>query len=506
MTTEPENGLFVPSSAAEVRDDLLTDLYLEGKKFGTTSPAVTPGTDNYSFCTAVANSGMMQYANLATIKPSITPLTATGQDLDDWREALGLPVVPASPAAGKLTINVSGGGSVTMPDGQVFLYPNGLRGQVNGTQMGIFDEQDVDVIAIDTGDATNLASGNKVRWYNPPFNVANEARVSINGPLTGGYDTETESRKRARVLNRLRNTPGGGNWGQMREIAFNALPSVQDAFVYPALGGPSSDKLTIVKGFDRARSDYHRAFQSGGIDLVRTAIHAELSTGDEHVVGTCNEENCDMTFALSLPASALAGGNGLGWIDQRPWPPTGSGSFTPVASVSNSGITVQVNAATTTSPVSGQTHVMWWSPHDMKMRTYLVTAATGATGAWVLTLEQPMVDSLGNIAAAGDYISPAAANGEKYGNTFLDLIEAVGAGENTAEASRLPRSARHPFIGEGADIGITNRFLTDFLRKHREIVNGELSYVPVATPTVPTAVSDNPNVLVPRHFGIVVMP
>ena len=505
MTTEPQTGLFVPSSPIEIRDDLLTDLYLEGRKFGSTAPAVTPGTDDYKFCTAVANAGYMQYANLATIKPSITPLTATGQDLDDWREALGLPVVSASPASGKLTVTVSGGGSVTLTDGQVFLYPSGLRGKVNGTQMGIFDEQDVDVIAIDTGDATNLEIGTKVRWSNPPFNVATEARVSLNGPLTGGYDAETESRKRERVLNRLRNTPGGGNWGQLREIAFNALPSVIEADVYPALGGPSSDKLVILKGFDRKRNDYHRAFQSGGINLVRTAIHSELSTSDEHVVATGDEQACDLTFALSLPASSLSGGNGLGWLDQRPWPPAGSGTHAPITAVNNFGVSITVNVATATAPIVGQTHIMWWSPNDMKLRTYLVTGVSGATGAWVLTLDQPAVDDLGNVAAVGDFVSPAAANGEKYGSTFLDLMEALGAGENTTDVNRLPRSARHPFIGEGADIAITNKFATDFLSKHREIVDGELSYLPVSTPSVPSLVSDNPKVLVPRHFGIVVM-
>jgi hypothetical protein len=505
MTIE-QDGLFIPDSAPALRDDLLTDLYLEGRKFGTTAPAVTPGTDNYSFCTAVANAGMMQYGNLSTIKPSITPLTATGQDLDDWRSALGLPVVSPSPASGKLTVNVSGGGSVTLIDGQAFLYPSGLRGKVNGTQMGIFDEQDVDVIAIDTGDATNLDIGTKVRWVNPPFNVATEARVSINGPLTGGYDAETESRKRERVLNRLRNTPGGGNWGQMREIAFNALPSVIDANVYPALGGPSSDKLVILKGFDRKRNDYHRAFQSAGVDIVRTAIHAELSTADEHVVSTVDEEACDLALELSLPASSLAGGNGLGWVDQRPWPPASSGAHVAITGVAGFGLQITVNAATVTSPVIGQTHIMWWSASDMTMRTYLVTGVSGSTGAWVLTLDQPAVDDLGNTAAAGDYISPAAANGDKYGATFIDLMEALGAGENTADASRLPRSARHPFIGEGSDISITNKFVTDFLKAHREIVDGDLSYLPVSSPSVPTLVSSNPNALVPRHFGIVVMP
>ncbi len=504
MTLEA-GELFIPGSAQELRDDLLADYRLEARKYSVTEPAVTPGTDNWFFFTAQANAGLLQYANIATIRPAITPLNATGEDLENWRIALGLPVVQPSPASGKLTITVAGGGAVTLSDGQQFIYPNGLRGKVSGTQIGLLDEADVDVVAIDTGAATNLDSGTQVRWVSAPFNVATNARVSVNGPLTGGYDAETPERKRDRVLNRLQNTPGGGNWGQLREIAFNALPSVQAAYVYPALGGPSSDKLTILKGFDRERSDYTRAFQIGAVALVRAAIHSQLSTGDEHVVGTGDEQACDLTLSLDLPASTLSGGSGLGWTDQRPWPPAGSGSHVIVTAVGGT-MNITVNAATATAPLRGQTHVMWWSPDDMKMYTALVTNVSGGSGAWVLTLDQPLVDKLGNAVSPGDYISPAAANGEKYGATFINLMEQLGAGENTADASRLPRSARHPFVGDAPDIGITNKFVTDFLAKHAEVIDGELSYVPTPSPSVPSLVSSNPNVLVPRHFGIVVMP
>jgi uncharacterized phage protein gp47/JayE len=497
--------LFIPGSPLELRDDLLADFRLEAIKYSVTQPAVTPGTDNWFFFTAVANAGYLQYSNIATVRPAITPLNATGEDLENWRIALGLPIVRPSSAAGKLTVTITGGSTVTFPDGLQFLYPSGLRGQVSGTQMGILDEQDVDVIAVDTGAATNLDSGTAVRWVGAPFNVANAARVSVNGPLTGGTDTETEDRKRERVLNRLRNTPAGGNWGHLREIAFNALASVQQPYVYPGLGGPSSDKVTILKAFDRTRNDYHRAFQSGAVSIVRNAIQSEFSTGDEHVVGTVDELACDLTFQLNLPASSLSGGSGLGWVDQRPWPPVGSGTNVAVSATSSS-TAITVNAVTATAPVVGQTHVMWWSPVSMKMLTSLVTAVSGSSGAWTVTLDKPFVDALGNVVSVGDFISPAASNGEQYGDTFINLMESLGCGENTADVNRLPRSARHPFVGEGPDISITNQFLKGFLAAHSEIINGALSYVPTPTPTVPSLVSSNPMVLVPRNFGIQVMP
>jgi len=503
-TPSAEDQGFIPDSALALRDDLLTDFRLEASKYSVVSPAVTPGTDNWFFFTAVANAGMLQYSNISTVRPAITPLDAQDEDLENWRKALGLPVVQASPASGKLTVTVAGGGSVTISDGQQFLYPSGLRGKVDGNHLNVFDEDDVSVVAIDTGSATNLDSGAKVRFVNPPFNVATEARVSVNGPLTGGFDTETEERKRERVLNRLQNTPAGGNWGHLRELAFNTLPSVQQCYVYPALGGPSSAKTTILKAFDRKRRDFHRAFQSGALSLVRDAIHAEFSTGDEQVVGTCFEEAADVALALDLPASSLSGGSGLGWIDQAPWPPAGSGTRVTITG-SSSSLVITVNAATATAPLPGLTHIMWWPPGDQKMRTFLVVDVSGSSGAWVLTLDQPLVDDSGNGVSIGDYISPACAGAEAYGATFLDLMEKLGAGENTTSVDRLPRSKRHPFVGDGPDIGITANFLSDFVAAHDEIIDAEFSYVPVTDPSVPGSVELDPHVLVPRHFGVYVM-
>lgn len=506
MATLAVNQLYVPDSASTIREDMLQDFRLEARKYNVTEPAVTPGTDNWFWATAVANAAMLQYANIATIRPSLTPLDAVGEDLDRWRAALRLPVVSPSPSSGKLTVTVSPGATVTIPDGQQFVLPNGLRGKVSGTQPAVVDGQDVPVVAIDTGTATNADSGTKVRFVNSPFNLAVEARVSNYGPLTGGFDEESEPRKRERVLNRLANSPGGGNWGQLREIAFNALPSVQDCYVYPAAGGPASEKVIVVREFDVARNDFHRAMPEGGIKLVRDAIQKQNSGSIEVVVDTVAEQTSDVAFYLTLPDSSLAGGNGLGWVDQAPWPPAGSGTKVTVTAVTNS-TQITVNATTSVAPIAGIHHVTWWAPGDQTPRTVLVTGISGSSGAWVLTLEAPLIDSDGSSVAIGDYISPAAVGISAYRETFLRLFDALGAGELVNPASGdTPRRLRHPFIADGAQIGIGGRFRDEFLRAHDEIEDADLSYVSRATPTVPGSPNSKPNVLVPRNFGIYVAP
>lgn len=496
---------YLPDSADVVRDDLLTDFRLEALKYtqsvGAPDPAVQPGTDNWFWATAQGNAAMLQYSNLATLRPAMTPLFASGDDLETWRLTLRLPSIGASPSSGKLTVSVTGGGTITVPDGKQFVLGNGLRGQVSGTHLGVTDGSDVAVVMVDKGAATNAAAGTKVRFVDPPFNLVTEAKVSVNGPLTGGYDAETESRKRERVLNRLGAQPKAGNWSHIREIAFNALASVQDCYVYPALGGPSSCLVAVVKQFDRDLLDFHRAMGTGAVQLVRDAIHAELPGENEHVVCTVTEQAADLALYLTIPASVMAGGNGQGWVDQRPWPPHGSGSHVTVTAVTNA-YQFTVDAATSTAPIPGLTHVAWWSPQDMAFHVGLITAVSGSSGAWVLTVDAPMVDKKGAAITPGDYVSPPAVNGEKYGTKLLDLFETLGAGEMTSDIYRLPRSLRHPLISDGVRTTLQGSFLAEFTQAHAEISNSAVAYAPTASPSVPSTVDDTPNVLVPRHFGI----
>jgi uncharacterized phage protein gp47/JayE len=508
MATTVEDTLFIPDSAEMLRDDLLTDFRLECRKFGVTQPSVAVGTDNWLFFTAVANAGMLQYANIASVRPSITPLFSQGPDLENWRDQLGLPVVSASPASGKLTVTVSGGSTVTIPANTQFILPNGKRGRTSGAHLGVVDESDVSVIMIDTGTASNAVAGTKVRWVNPPFNVATEARVSVNEPLTGGLDAETEARKRARVLNRLGNTPGGGNWGHAREVAFNELATVQDCYPFPALGGPASAKVTIIKAFDPVRNDFTRAFSSAAVEVVRNAIHRELPSPMEIVIGTVTEEPVDVAVSLDIPDSSLAGGNGLGWTDQEPWPSATnlvSGRVQVTTVTSSTAIRVTTTAATT-DPIAGQTHIMWWSRNDQQFRVFLIVEATetgAGTGVWDIELDKPLVDSDGEMVQVGDFVSPATQGYANYRETFLTLMGELGAGENTALAALLPRSKRHPFVEDGgAPIGITNAWLAQLIEAHNEITDASFTYRSATAPTVPASVDDNPNVLTPRHFGI----
>jgi len=242
--------IYIPAKAGEIRDDMLTDIRLELLRNGVTNPPVQPNTDWYVLATALENLAQLQYYNIRISDEDSSVLTAGEDRLKELRDAYGLPEVQPGPSSGKIKITLPVGASSTVVDGTQFVLPNGLRGKVAGTYPAVSNGSILDVVTIDRGSNTVLAGGQKVRFVNPPLNVAVEATVEAPG-LVGGSDVEDQERLRTRILNRLRNVPAGGNWGDVREKTLNALAAVSDAFVYPALGGPGSYKVVPVVDFDR---------------------------------------------------------------------------------------------------------------------------------------------------------------------------------------------------------------------------------------------------------------
>jgi hypothetical protein len=471
---------------------------------------VQPGSDWYILGTSLATIAQIQYANLRLSEDNSDVLRATGEPLRNIRDGLGLPEAPATPATGQLKIELVDSAAHVVADGTEFTLPNGLRGKVDGTQTmqtGVssppFYADGLNVVTIDKGDDANLDAGETVDFVSPPFGVKPTAYVSVNAPLAGGADEETDERMRDRILNRLRNVPAGGNWGHMVELSLNSLATLQYAFVYPALGGPGSVKVALVKDFLPAQRDYSRELTASAVSIVRGAIHAEYPSPVEIVVQSAADETFDASIAVTIPDSALAGGNGTGWVDDTQWPLLSGDSYTYIAAVTSSTV-IEVDAGTATAPVDGVSHIMWWSSVDQRFHTRLITSHSGGTGAWVITLDRPITDSLGDDPNVGEYISPACVNGESYGKTWIESIRRLGPGENTAAGYALPRAKRHPFPENDWVASLTVAQLAELRTAHPEISDAAWSYRSLSTPTVPASVATAPNVLAPQHFGLYV--
>ncbi|HEY3494752.1 MAG TPA: baseplate J/gp47 family protein [Polyangiaceae bacterium] len=487
-------------SMAEIRDDILTDIVLESAKAGL-EPNVGPGSDEYILATGVAGACMMLHARIDGTKSACTPITAVGEDLVRHKEALKVPDAPPSRAAGKIRLTITG--TATIPDGQPGTLPNGWRGAVVGTWVSVVNGDEVDFRVDQAGSQGNARAGTVVTLLGAPTNVSQEASVSAFEPITGGFDEETEGRLRERVLNAEANT-GGGSWVQLRQIALDTSPAAQQVFVFPTMGGPGQQKVVVLKRFDRDALSFSRAFPSSTLDVIRAAIHADVSTGVTTKVQASADSATDVTLTVALPESSLAGGSGEGWLDVAPWPLlTGAETRCPVVSVGPTGI-VTLDADTAVSPIPGQTRVAWWSPRDMRFHVRTVITVGGATTAWALTPDTPWIDETGQGPVAGHYMCPAAANMDAYSETWVSLFESLGCGENTADSQLTfnGRGLRHPFISDTQKPSLTSTFLKELQGAHAEIEDVAFKYRSQTTPAVPGAIADPPNVLVPRHFAI----
>jgi hypothetical protein len=504
--TEQVGMVTVPSGSAELRDQWLQDYRLaaiDTLPTGSPEPPIAPGSDSYLIAEANGQLGLVGLANIAIKAKAMSVLDAEGDDLDAIREGDGLPVVNPSGSTGKIRITVSG--ATTVVSGTMLKLPNGLRIQTVGVATNPADQAEIDVEAVDTGSLTNLKGGSAVQFVTAPTNVSKTAVVSSDFPLTGGTDTETDARKRERILNTRRNKPAAGNWAYWRQFIQDNFAAAVDTYVYAAPGGPSSHVIVPVRGFDRANNDYSRACSSALIQAMRTAVQADANTGIETVLRASADELVDFTLQIEIPSSTLSGGNGQGWTDTAPWPQleVSDGGRVTITSVGADNDELVINADTATAPVEGQTQIAWWSSADRMFYTALVIDVITATpGAWEVALDRPLVGIDGVGPQAGDYICPNAQNLTAYGETWVGMFEALGPGEITADTDRLPRSLRNPNAADEDPHSVTATALGGMVKKHPEITNHAFGYSPQTAPTVPASVDDPPNVLVPRRFAV----
>lgn len=495
-------NLYQPKNAEELSQRFLRDVRLASIQSGNDDVPVGYGSDFWLTAQGLAGIGLLGFSNISLSEADQNVLTAEGQALDTIRVSYGLQEVSASKSRGKIIVKISG--ATTITNGQTFVYPNGKSGRVIGTYVNPSDSSDVNVECTTTGSSGDLRAGETVRFIGTPVNVGSEAKVSSDSPITGGTDTESDARKRLRILNVLRNKPAGGNWSHVRQLVLDFNGSIQDCFVYPALGGPSSVKVVPVKDFNLIINDFSRTVSDALLASVRNHLQSNLPVGVEVVLQSAASEPTDITLKLTIPESSQSGGSGQGWTDIVLWPKLVSGDSNKVSVTSVSGTfdTLTVSANTTAAPIDGQTHIAWWSSVDRKFYGGLIISHSGSSGAWTVTLDRPIVDSTGAGPQSGDYISPLCQNINGYASGFVSMFRKLGSGENTSSANRLPRARRHPVIAAESPHSITNATLKSMVVSFPEITDFSIGYALKTSPTVPSLTAIAPNVLIPRKFAV----
>jgi uncharacterized phage protein gp47/JayE len=476
--------IYVPGSSIEILDQLITDYRLALIDKGITDPVVFKGTEPYIRFNAVANAALAIFANLEMQASQANELTASGDHLDDIREAIGLEEKAETPGTGTILPTILLG-SVLFVDGLEFVSEDGLRGKVDGNQT-IANGSELTVVMIDTGLKSNLLEDAVVRFVNPPVNVLTDATVVAD--FAGGYDSETDAEKRARILDRRRYPLGGGNWSQLKELAESTNSGVQAAVVYPALGGPGSSKVVVFKTLGTNNS---RQLSSTIIDDITAAIESEFPSCFDIVAQSAIDQYVDVAIKLTIPDAT----KGNGWLSTNVFP-TPTATYSTITSVLGTN-EIRITSATTGAPTAGTVIAVWDSVNLEFIQASIVSFSSMGAGSWDLTLDIATTDM-----AAGMAVSPAAENMADYGESYVAKLNAMGPGENTALPGLLPRSYRQPLSADSYTYNLTSSMLTSIQTANTEIADLEYHYRTAEYPTVPASINTAPNIFVPRHFAI----
>lgn len=494
---------FVTKDAVEIRDDQLRTIKNGLIKQGVASPYVGPNSDWYLIATSIGNELAVVHANTIVKADQQMPDTAVEADLARiaalWKRA-------KQGAAGSIG-NVIITASATSPivSGAELTDSLGLRyAVVTGGNYANGDS--VPIRAIDVGDDTNHAEGDVLTWVSAPPYCDDKVTVDSGG-LVNGINTEDDEVLRARVLDLLGTPPGAGNWEHVVELAEESTSSVQKAFVYPAVGGPATVHVAVAAA--PTATSKSRALASTTLNAeVAPYVTGKLPRGAAITSTTVTDVNVDLAIGLSIPESLTANppGPGGGWTNGTPWPSVdGTTTFAVSVTVATDSTNFTVDAQT--APTAGVTRIAWLSTVDWKVKTALVTAFSGSAGAYAITIDTPFTG-----IGVGAFIWPECQNAETYAQAVLDAFALMGPGEKTSNASALTRGFRHPIplnswpysIGPAMERAVTDSgdevLSTAFLYRSDGTVtlNGSGSSL---TPQVPAALTDAPNIYIPRHIA-----
>ena len=506
------NGTFLIRDEATIQAAWLRTYQNGFTQYGLPAPNILPGSEAWIRARAFARQLTVTESNGVISVQNQMPDSAQGDFLARWLSILG-PEHPARAggSAGNITLNNSQ--TTVVPVGATLIDSTGLvyAVAVGGTYAV---NAQVQVVSLSGGTATNHVNGDVLRWVIPPTYCGQTVVVGLPGAedgLVGGIDAENAENARARIILRLQNPMGGGNWTTFALLAAAATPVVQAAGVYPAANGPGTVHVAVFGYASSLAASNARNRDVAATVMTSTVI--PFITGNvaeyaEVVVTTVANQPVDIGIGLSLPAAPAASppGPGGGWLDGTPWPynSTLAASFT--CSVTAVASTTQFTVNAPTAPIPGVSRIAWIDPSVWNLNIATVIAFSGTSGAYVVQIDIPWPNIATSFVTYGAaYVFPQMVNQNAYVAAILGAFGAMGPGEKTSAAGLLSRASRKPLPGTQFPYTLGNFQLQAVTDSDPNIsastwyYRGGLSS-PYA-PTLPGAIANPPNIFVPQNIG-----
>jgi uncharacterized phage protein gp47/JayE len=481
---------FVAKDPATIRDDYLRTVRYGLMARGIANPNIGPDSDEYVRAQGLANELAVVEANAIVKADDQMPDTATGAGLDRWLVAVGLSRRPAAPSIGSVVFSASAASLVTTGAQLVDAYGQVFKVTTGGT----YNSGDlIPVLAVSTGALTNHAAGDVLQWQQAPAYSAPTALVGTGGLVNGG-DAEDDESARNRLLQRLANPPRSGNAQHVADLTIATHPSVQAAFVYPALQGGGTMHVATVAA-PTATSKNRDVAAVTMSTVVAPALTGALVEHTNLVVTTVVNDQTSVAIGLSLPSSPAASppGPGGGWLDGTPWPSRTSSGFCDVTSVTS---TTRFLVNADQAPTVG-TRICWLSPATWTLYTATITAVNNPVATpWDITVDTPWPN-----LTVGSYIFPQAQNMATYVAAFLASMALMGPGEKTSNTSALIRGFRHPPPQNAWPYALGPTQLRAVTNAGTEVL--DISYLSrtLTQPALAGSLTSPPHILVPYNIG-----
>lgn len=438
------------------------------------------------------------------------PLRANSEFLrGQWSRRTGLKPRPAAGGSGAVLVEATVGstfiGSTTIGDPVATFGTDdaGKRYQVLYTEVvGVSGQATIQVVGVDTGPATNLDPGAKIKPANGPIGWTIPGTVVAK--FRGGRLDETDAEFARRIAWWLRHKQAAGNNADFRGWAEGATVSVEASFEYAAAAHAGSMFLAITQSRGNVRGPLGRIPSVGTLTAVRAAVTPPGSSMvPSHpfvLVTPTNDEPCDVVSRLAMPRSS-----DTGWRDLDVWPGTNDDgdpvTVTLVTNQTDFRITIPTGSDSLPSGIT-EPRLMVWDATISRFEALIVQAVTLVAGqVYRVQLSAAPAATI----AVGSYVSPENAQLDVIGETIEAYFDTLGPGEAVdlassfvgARAQRFPSPAEEFPMRAGS---ILETMLDDSLGS--ALSARDLPYVSLLVPPVPTNPADGPGMLVAGRAAV----
>jgi hypothetical protein len=394
-------------------------------------------------------------------------------------------------------------GSTTVPDATATYCtdPAGLRYQVLFTRTSDVDGSPVELelVAVATGEETNLEPGVLLTWQNAPDTVTDKATVLAK--FTGGNPAENDQQFVARLLRRIRHKQAAGNRAQVRAWAEDAVNNAVEAgFVYACAFRAGSMLVAVTQKRGGVKGPLGRIPSAGTMAAVVSYITppgSPVVPTPPHTlaVPVVAQPVASTVLSLSMPI-----GSPSGWGDYVPWPALPGSGHSEISLVTDQ-THIRINADVA-PPAGAVPRIMVWDDAISRFEELRVATVAFVSGTtYAVTLSATPSKTL----AVGDYISPASDLASVIDSTIEAYFDSLGPGEviDLVEDLRRGRAFRFPKPNEEfpqrAGTGLLT-FLEDAL--DASLADSQLASISTSLPTVPTDPALGPNLLVAGRVAI----